>query len=501
MFRSKPEPKELVLTVLRNLILMLVPVMTVAAEDFNQNITQELLQVNQQQIENLIVTLESSTARNQFIDNLKTLIAVDEKDSKLSFSFGEALEIDETSSSLMAGYIRFVRELGFNESAFSKALLAALVLVFSLVIIFLNNKVSRTLDSSLEPARNRLHLDSGRFGLVFWCQRVAGYLIASLFTFYTFASIITSPENSLVFLSWGAALARFVALALFLSFLLIISWEVINALFEFYTSKSSRFSDARVRTLIPVARNIMFFAILIVAGMAIVSELGVDLVPLLAGAGVVGVAVGFGAQTMIKDFLNGFIIVFEDLMQVGDVVTLANRTGRIEKITLRKVQLRSLNGTVSTVPHSEISVIENLTKEFSYYLLEVGVAYKEDTDEVIQLLSQVDRDMRDNSEFSELILGELEVLGVDRFDDSAVVIKARIKTRPHDKWKVGREFNRRIKQLFDEEGVEIPFPHRTLYFGNALEQQAAKTEGRLDKSSQAEAPADSENKKEERQAA
>lgn len=150
---------------------------------------------------------------------------------------------------------------------------------------------------------------------------------------------------------------------------------------------------------------------------------------------------------------------------------------------MRKIQLRSLDGTVHTVPFSEVAVVDNLTKEFSYYLLDVGVAYREDIDEVIQCLRQIDEDMRATEKFGKKIIAELEVLGVDKFADSAVIVRARTKTRAHDKWSVGREFNRRIKQEFDRRNIEIPFPHQTIYFGEDKQGSAPAAKLELSKNS------------------
>ncbi len=453
------------------------PVSVSAAEGVHENPEPSAADISQGDIEEFIATIENESERQQFIDNLEALTATYSDTDTQEFRITNFLNVDEASGTVLAGYVRTLRNLGLSDSMLSKSFMIAMLLAASLLIIFVNNKLSYAADDALDPLRGRLNLDSDRFSLIFWSQRCAGYLTVCLLIIYTVASIITSPGDSLVFLSWGTSLAGYAALAIFLLLLFAIAWESPNAALEFYTRKSSRFTDSRVQTLIPVARNIMFVAIMFIGGMVVVSELGVDLVPLLAGAGVVGVAVGFGAQTMIKDFLNGFILVFEDLMQVGDIVTLSGRTGKVERITLRKVQLRALDGTVNTIPHSEITIIENLTKDHSYYLLEVGVAYKEETDSVIDLLQAIDKDLRESEEFGASILEEIEVLGVDGFGDSAVVIKARMKTRPHDKWKVGREFNRRMKICFDKEGIEIPFPHRTLYFGNTPGETHAEGSG------------------------
>jgi len=244
-----------------------------------------------------------------------------------------------------------------------------------------------------------------------------------------------------------------------------IIWELANAAIDYALKDSSISKTNRMKTLLPIVRNVLMVVIGLLFILVALSEIGIDILPLLAGAGVLGIAIAFGAQTMVKDFLTGFTIILEDLIQVGDVVRVAGHIGLVEKITVRKIDLRDLSGTVHTVPFGEITTIENLTKDFSFYLMDIGVAYREDTDEVISYLKEVDEDMRNDDEYKDLILEPLDILGVDAFADSAVIIKARVKTPPIKQWKVGREYLRRIKKKFDEKGVEIPFPHQTIYFG------------------------------------
>jgi small conductance mechanosensitive channel len=197
----------------------------------------------------------------------------------------------------------------------------------------------------------------------------------------------------------------------------------------------------------------------------VLSELGINIGPLLAGAGVAGLAIGFGSQKLVQDVINGMFIIIEDTVAVGDVVSVAGHTGLCEALTIRTITLRDLSGTVHTVPFSDVTSIQNLTKDFSFAVMDVGVAYREDTDEVIEILRLVDDELRGEPEYGAVMLEPLEVLGVDEFADSAVVIKVRIKTRPIKQWTVKREFNRRMKKAFDAHGIEIPFPHTTLYFG------------------------------------
>ena len=223
--------------------------------------------------------------------------------------------------------------------------------------------------------------------------------------------------------------------------------------------------SARFRTLMPLIRNAVLVLLVTFVGLMALSELGIDIAPLLAGAGVVGLAIGFGAQTLVQDVITGLFIVVEDQIHIGDVVDTGGHSGLVEGMTIRTLRLRDLSGTVHVIPFSQVTAVQNLTKDFSYYIFEVGVAYREDVDRVIEELKVLGKELRDDPDFGPLILADLEVLGLDKFADSAVVVKARFKTLPIQQWAVGREFNRRMKRRFDEKGIEIPFPHVTLYFG------------------------------------
>jgi small conductance mechanosensitive channel len=195
------------------------------------------------------------------------------------------------------------------------------------------------------------------------------------------------------------------------------------------------------------------------------SELGVNIGPLLAGAGIIGLAIGFGSQALVRDIITGLFILIEDTISVGEVVTVGAHTGIVEAMSIRVVRLRDLSGAVHTVPWSDVTSVINLTKDFSYYPMEIGVAYREDVDMVIEALKQIGAELQSDPRYSSDMLEPIDVLGVDSFGDNAVVIKARLKTYPLKQWAVGREFNRRMKRRFDELGIEIPFPHRTIYFG------------------------------------
>jgi small conductance mechanosensitive channel len=228
----------------------------------------------------------------------------------------------------------------------------------------------------------------------------------------------------------------------------------------------------RTHTLGSIVRYALVIVILIVGFMIILEQFGIEIGPLLAAAGIVGLAVGFGAQSLVKDVITGFFILLEDQVRVGDVVQIAGKTGIVEKINLRTTMLRDLAGNAHYVPNGSIDTVTNMTKEYSRYVFDVGVAYREDVDEVIEVMREVDEDLRNDPAFKDDILEPLEVFGLDQFADSALIIKARTTTKPIRQWAVGREFNRRLKRKFDEKNIEIPFPHVTLYMGQDKEGQS-----------------------------
>ncbi len=228
----------------------------------------------------------------------------------------------------------------------------------------------------------------------------------------------------------------------------------------------------RAQTLNSLIRYIFTVIILAVAIMMILGEFGIEIGPVLAAAGIVGLAVGFGAQHLVQDIISGFFILMDDSIRVGDVVNIAGKGGLVERVNLRVTVLRDLAGNVHYVRNGQIDVVTNMTKEYSHYVFDIGVAYREDVDQVIGLIREVDEGLRADDAFKDDILAPIEVFGLDQFADSAVIIKARTKTKPIKQWSVGREFNRRLKKKFDEKGIEIPFPHITLYMGEDKQGQA-----------------------------
>jgi small conductance mechanosensitive channel len=221
----------------------------------------------------------------------------------------------------------------------------------------------------------------------------------------------------------------------------------------------------RVSTLGRIVKKAAVVAIVTVTTMMVLDELGFDIKPILAGAGVLGLAVGFGAQSLVRDIISGLFFIIENRIRVGDVAIINGTGGLVEEVNPRTTILRGQDGTIHVFPNGTINTLSNMTYEFSYYVFDVRVAYKEDVDRVVEVLKGVGEEIMQDQEYSQYILEPIEVLGVDQFADSAVIIKARIKTFPIQQWLVGREMNRRIKNRFDELGIEIPFPQRTLYFG------------------------------------
>lgn len=245
-------------------------------------------------------------------------------------------------------------------------------------------------------------------------------------------------------------------------------WEISNSLIELALTKSGEdisIESGRSHTLLVVARRTVLIVLSTIALLMVLSELGVNIGPLLAGAGALALAFGLGAQAVMKDIITGFLMLMEHQIAVGDYVTIGDKSGTVEAVSIRTVRLRDSNGVVNIIPYSSIVTVSNFTKDFSYAFLEVGVSYRENTDDVIVVLRKLAVDLRKDPIFRPLILEPLEVMGLDRFTDSAVILRARLKTRPGFQWQVGREFNRRMKQKFDELNIEMPFPHTTIYFG------------------------------------
>lgn len=223
----------------------------------------------------------------------------------------------------------------------------------------------------------------------------------------------------------------------------------------------------RVHTLAGILRTIGRFTIWALVLLIALDQVGVNVAPLIAGAGIAGLAFGFGAQNLVKDVISGFFMILEDQVRVGDVAVINGTGGLVEAITFRTVVLRDLAGVVHVFPNGSVNTLSNMTKVWSAYVIDVGVAYKEDTDKVVEVMREVGNELKQDENFGPNILDPIEIFGVDNFGESEVTIKARFKTLPLQQWNVGREYRRRLKKAFDARGIEIPFPHRSIYMGEA----------------------------------
>lgn len=235
-------------------------------------------------------------------------------------------------------------------------------------------------------------------------------------------------------------------------------------------------SEKRINTLTGILKGVGRIALYTIFSMIILRRLGIDIAPLLAGAGILGLAIGFGAQELVRDFISGFFILLENQIRTGDVARINGTAGTIEKIELRTITMRDFDGAVHIFQNGSINTLANLTKGWSALTFEIGVAYKENTDQVMEVMRMIGKELYEDKEYTDHFLEPLTVLGLDRFDDSAVIIKARIKTIPGSQWMLGREYRNRLKKAFDKYGIEIPFPHTSIYWGEDIKPLSIQTE-------------------------
>lgn len=422
--------------------------------------------VNQENLKQLVETLESDTARAEFLTNLKTLLdqqkaqaPEEEAPAPLTEQIGVRNFISQSADT----YERFLERHNLSGSVVNQGLGSIIVLMVALVLVICERKLIKKLNRGTNRLAAHFEIATGRLTMYVRFLNTIGHVLIAAVAVYTLAKIWGVEAIDRFFESAAArsALSNVITVLLVL-FLAALVWEAINIYLAYILRQANSNNHTRAKTLLPIIRNIIVAVFAGLFGLVLLSELGINVTPLLAGAGVIGVAVGFGAQSMVKDFLTGFTIILEDIVRVGDVVNLAGATGSVEKITLRKIQLRDFAGTVFTIPYSEIKTIQNLTKDFSFYVMDIGISYSQDIDQVIAILRGVDEGLRQDDSFSFMILEPLEIAGVDKFSEGAVVIKARIKTQPLRQWAVGREFNKRMKIEFEKDGIEMPLAQRTV---------------------------------------
>lgn len=269
---------------------------------------------------------------------------------------------------------------------------------------------------------------------------------SSLLNHLTVENVINSP--------------LFIIFAYLIVFLILV--KISHILIDKLTSGISGYKDdnefrKQIDTIKHVIRSTTDLFIFLLVAMFVLNKIGVDIRPILTAAGVFGVAVGFGAKRFVEDIITGLIILFEGQIRVGDVVEINGKTGTVEKFNLKMVVLRDINGYVHYIRNGMIDIVSNLTRDYSYYSLDLGVSYTSNIDYVMETLEKIyEEQLITNNLISDDILAPLEILGVDKFSDSAVIIKMRIKTKPTRQWAIGREFNKLIKDKFDE--LKISFP-------------------------------------------
>ncbi len=373
-------------------------------------------------------------------------------------------------SNLIAEANAYLTTLG-PEKLVLNAGLSVLVIVGAAICSFalsratriLVKRLARRLKSSLAHTARAFRLAARLTQLGVWIVGVS--LVASLW-----------GVNAIAWATGPGAPLFFGALRILLVIVLAtVAWEAAVLAIESGLNRAADRSGnarraAQLRSLAPMLRGAVRTFIAVFAGMVIISQLEVEIGPLLAGASVVGVAVGFGAQTLVKDYLTGFSLILEDIVSVGDIVRIGDSGGLVEMMALRTIRLRDFDGTLHAIPYSEAQTVHNLTKTFSYYVFNIPVSYNSDIDHALSLMRSVGDELRNDANFTKDILEPIEVVGVDSLADSAVVLKARIKTMPVRQWSVGREYNRRIKLAFDDAGIEIPVPHLKLLLSDrALE--------------------------------
>jgi len=290
---------------------------------------------------------------------------------------------------------------------------------------------------------------------------IAVFSILQAWGIGTYAWIL-SPQG-------GAVVSRFLVIFLIIAGAVLI-WELASLKIEAYMIRereggSGKKANQRILTLLPLFNNVIRITLVLVAGMSVLSHIGINIAPLLAGAGIVGLAVGFGAQALVRDVITGAFILMEGSIAVGDWVEAGGHAGTVEHLTIRTLTLRDLTGAVFVIPFGEVTTVKNSNRDFGYALVDAGVAYREDYGEVVQALQDVATELRLDDVWGPDIVEDLELFGLNNLGDSAVEIRVRLKTRPMRQFAVRRAFLERMKRVFDERGIEIPFPHQTIWFG------------------------------------
>ncbi len=360
---------------------------------------------------------------------------------------------------------------GLSRLAHFTIVTLGILLVSRIVLIVLTGTLDRSAHRRFDTAaprspfdaRLRVYAPAVHVALTTLVYLVAAIALFQAWGFQTLDWLTSEAGHNL--LSSLASIGITVALALAV-------WEWANIAVQTHldrlTAEQHLARSARLRTLLPLLRTSLLVVLLILVGLMVLSDLGVNIAPLLAGAGVLGIAIGFGSQKLVQDVITGLFLLLENTMQVGDVVTAGGLTGVVEYLSIRSIRLRSEDGSMHVIPFSAVTTVTNMTRDFGHAVIEAQVSYEDDFDEVVSVMQEIVKEMRAEPAWADDIRDDLEVWGLDRFADSAIVVKARIRVGPFARWSVKREFNRRMKLRFDEHGIEIPYPHQQMVISQPL---------------------------------
>jgi moderate conductance mechanosensitive channel len=321
----------------------------------------------------------------------------------------------------------------------------------------------------------RLHLNPGleRRASFYYpiIRQLTSALLAALTALALFEAWGFAPLGWLAGSYLGSETVAALGLIALTLLIAVVAWEAANIGFERYLARLSDSDQpgraARLRTLLPFLRTTLLVTIVTIVSLTVLSEIGVNIAPLLAGAGVIGIAVGFGSQKLVQDLITGLFLLMENAMQVGDWVTVAGLSGTVETLSIRTIRLRAGDGSIHIIPFSSVTTVNNTNRDFAYAAVSVGVAYTEDTDRVGEELGRIVGEMRGDPLFRRQILSDFSLWGVDQLGDFAVTIKGQVQTTAAGRWPVQREINRRVKKRFEALGIEIPFPVHTVLVGDA----------------------------------
>jgi small conductance mechanosensitive channel len=363
----------------------------------------------------------------------------------------------------IASVIATIGGIGSGENVLQISVITALLLVLAFFLSAIVIRVTRP-----QSARRRR-----RSPYVTRLLRFAGTLLM-LFIWLAYFELAARLWNiSLARIVEESVTAQGIAHAttaiivtLFVSWLvwILVDTAILEALNPSSPRNRSSNPSMRARTMLPLLRNVLFVLILTIAGIVTAANLGINVTPLLAGAGVIGLAIGFGAQSLVADLITGLFIIIEDTISVGDWIDIdGGHAGTVEYLSIRTVRLRDGQGAIHAIPFSQIKIVKNLSRDFAYAVFEVRVPFSADVDEVTQLIREVGADLMADFRYRREMLGPVEVWGLDRFDPNWMVVKGQIKTRPLQQWSVARAFNLRVKRKMDEAGIEIPVPQMRIF--------------------------------------